>query len=124
MGNFSYSQRTGQLTGAEFGAQGYSGRGHGLNNPAAQSEPGVGPLPRGKYTIEPPHDDAKVGPIAMRLTPAPTNEMFGRGDFLIHGDNEQMNHTASEGCIVMAKDAREAIAAAVLAGDNQLEVTA
>jgi hypothetical protein len=83
-----------------------------------------GPLPRGSYTILPPHADPQVGPIAMHLVPAPGNEMFRRGDFLIHGDNPQMNHTASEGCIILAHDARVAIGAAVLAGDNQLEVTA
>jgi hypothetical protein len=112
------------MTGAGFEATGYSGNGEGLNNPAMQNAHAVGPLPQGSYTIQPPHADPKVGPIAMRLAPAPANEMFGRGDFLIHGDNAQANHTASEGCIVLAHDARVAIGAAVLAGDNQLEVTA
>jgi hypothetical protein len=123
--SFEYSQASGKMTGSDgLSAQGYSGNGAGLNNPAAQCEHAVGPLPQGTYTIGAPHADAVVGPIAMRLTPAPANEMFARGDFLIHGDNSAMNHTASEGCIIMPKIARLAIGAAVLAGDTQLTVTA
>jgi hypothetical protein len=122
--SFKYSQTTGRMTGENFEATGYSGNGEGLNNPAMQDVHAVGPLPQGSYTILAPHADPKVGPIAMGLAPAPGNEMFRRGDFLIHGDNPQMNHTASEGCIILPHDARVAIGAAVLAGDNQLEVTA
>jgi hypothetical protein len=84
----------------------------------------VGPLPQGTYTISPPHADSQVGPVAMRLTPAPTNEMFNRGDFLIHGDNHLMNHSASDGCIIMPLATRIKIGSYVLQGDNQLEVTA
>ncbi len=112
------------MTGVRFHAQGYSGNGEGLNNPAMQQVHGVGPLPQGIYTIHPPHDDVKVGPIAMRLVPESGNLMFGRGDFLIHGDNAHANFSASEGCIIMPHDARVAIGADVLAGDNQLQVTA
>jgi hypothetical protein len=122
--SFTYRQATGQLIGSAFGAQGYSGNGKGLNNPMMQTVHGVGPLPRGQYTIEEPHVDEKLGPIAMRLIPHPDNEMYGRGDFFIHGDNSQMNHTASEGCIVLNHESRVAVATAVLAGDNQLTVTA
>ena len=120
---FEYQQSTGQLTGTVT-AEGYSGNGAGLNNPAMQQVHAVGPLPQGTYTIQPPHADPKVGPIAMRLVPAPANDMFGRGDFLMHGDNAAMNHTASEGCIILPKAARIAIGAAVLAGDTQLSVVA
>ena len=123
--SFSYSQSTGQMTrDGELVATGYSGNGPGLNNAAAQMQKDVGPIPQGLYTIEPPHADPVVGPIAMRLDPAPGNEMYGRGDFLIHGDNAAMDHTASEGCIVLPRDARVAIGGAVLAGDDQLLVTA
>jgi hypothetical protein len=123
--SFQYQQSTGILThnGVEL-ASDYSGNGPGVNNDADQSVPNVGPIPQGVYTISPPHADAKVGPIAMCLTPAPTNEMFGRGDFLIHGDTAAMNHTASHGCIIMPKVTRVAIGTAVMAGDNQLTVVA
>lgn len=122
--SFTYRQSTGEMIGPDFNAQGYSGRGDGLNHPEAQDQHGIGPLPQGTYTIGAPHADEKVGPIAMRLTPAPGNTMFGRGDFLIHGDNAAMNHSASEGCIILPKAARIAIGGHVLAGDDQLTVVA
>jgi hypothetical protein len=121
---FQYSQTTGEFTqdGQPLGT-GYSGNGEGLNNAAMQQVHGVGPIPQGTYTIGPPHADAEVGPVAMALLPAAGNAMFNRGDFLIHGDNAALDHTASEGCIVLPHDVRVMIAAAVLAGDDQLTVT-
>lgn len=123
--SFVYSQSSGKMAhnGSDV-AVGYSGHAEGVNDPAMQEISNVGPIPQGHYTISPPHADEQVGPIAMRLTPAPGNLMFGRGDFLIHGDTISMNHTASHGCIILPHDARVQIGAAVLAGDNQLEVTA
>jgi hypothetical protein len=123
--SFQYQQSTGEFTSdGELLATGYSGNGAGLNNPAMQTQQGVGPIPQGAYTIQPTHDDAQVGPVAMCLVPAATNIMFGRADFLIHGDNADMDHTASEGCIILDHDTRVGISADVLAGNNQLTVTA
>lgn len=119
----TYSQSTGLFTGAGTSVTGYSGHGDGLNNPAMQNAHDTGPLPQGGYTIQPPHADHKVGPVAMRLVPSPSNEMFGRGDFLIHGDTAAQNHTASHGCIILPHDVRVKIGTAVLDGDNQLTVT-
>jgi hypothetical protein len=121
--SFQYQQSTGILThdGEELAA-GYSGHEDGVNNPAAQDQHGIGPIPQGVYTIEPPHADAQVGPVAMNLIPSPTNEMFGRGDFLIHGDTAAMDHTASHGCIIMPHNVRIEVGTAVVAGDNQLTV--
>lgn len=123
--SFEYSQSTGIMThdGAVIGL-GYSGNTRGLNNPSAQAEHAVGPLPQGHYTIQPPHVDEKVGPVAMWLEPNAENEMFGRGDFLIHGDNQSMNHTASDGCIILPHTVRTVIGGIVLGGDNQLTVVA
>lgn len=120
----TYSQRAGLFRINGWAAIGYSGHGAGLNNPKMQQVKDVGPIPQGVYTIEPPHADPVVGPVAMRLQPAEANEMFGRGDFLIHGDNAAMNQTASEGCIVLPHSARVEIGAAVLMGNTQLTVTA
>jgi hypothetical protein len=121
--SFEYQQSTGILKhdGEEM-ASGYSGNGSGVNNASMQEVHAFGPIPQGVYTIEPPHADAQVGPVAMNLIPSPTNEMFGRGDFLIHGDTAAMNHTASHGCIIMPHNVRVAIGTAVVAGDNQLTV--
>ena len=100
--------------------QGYSGHGEGLNNPSMCNVHDVGPLPQGKYSIGPAADNPHVGLFAMRLTPDPSNEMFGRAGFFLHGDNPQMNHTASDGCIILANPIRRDIAGS---GDNQLVVT-
>ena len=97
---------------------GYSGNGYGYNNPAAQVVKKVGPIPQGKYTIDPSCTDAQVGPCAMRLVPDPTNLMFGRSGFFIHGDNAAMNRTASEGCIVLSRTIRE-----LIAGSSDFDLT-
>lgn len=119
----TYSQSTGLFTGAGLTVTGYSGHGEGLDNASMQDVHDIGPLPQGVYTIQPPHADTKVGPVAMRLVPAASNDMHGRGDFLIHGDNAAQNHTASEGCIILPRDVRVKIGEAVLSGDDQLMVT-
>jgi len=120
---FQYQQSTGEFSkNGELVAYGYSGNGDGLNNPAMQIVKDVGPIPQGTYRIEQPHADPVVGPVAMRLTPYPTTEMYGRGDFLIHGDNAAMNQTASEGCIILPHDARVQIGEAVVNGDAVLTV--
>ncbi len=46
------------------------------------------------------------GPFTIHLSPDQSNAMFGRGGFLVHGDNAEVNHTASEGCIIMPRLAR------------------
>lgn len=124
MSNFTYSQSTGAfLYGDEHIGTGYSGHAEGLNNPALQSVHDIGPIPAGRYTIEPPIADEKVGPVAMHLVPYHANEMFGRGDCMIHGDNPKMDRSASHGCIVLNREARMRIGELVLAGINQLYVS-
>lgn len=120
---FTYSQTTGVMRrDSGWEANGYSGCGQGLNNPAMESVADVGPLPRGTYTISKPFDHPTKGPIVMRLAQDATNEMHGRDGFLIHGDNKQMNHSASEGCIILPRTAREFIGRVVGSGDNRLTV--
>jgi hypothetical protein len=101
---------------------GYSGNHAGLNNPAMCNVPDVGPLPTGTYQIGQPRDDREVGVYAMPLTPDPSNEMFGRSDFFIHGDliSAPGQHLASEGCIVLAREIRNIIGES---GDTSLVVT-
>jgi hypothetical protein len=120
---WSYTQGTGALShsGAHV-ATGYSGNTTGLNNPDEQDRIGVGPVPRGDYTIGLPHRPiGHLGPLALPLFPAPSNEMPGRCGFFIHGDNRKMNHTASNGCIILARTARQAI---IDSHDNKLVVVA
>jgi hypothetical protein len=51
-----------------------------------------GPLPQGFYFMDPHKHDAHM----VRLEPFPSNHMFGRGGFLIHGRGKIGSH----GCIV------------------------
>lgn len=88
----------------------YSGDGAGLNNPAMQDIPRVGPIPVGDYTIGPAFHHPWLGPNTMHLTPAAGNNMHNRSDFDLHGDNPAMDHTASEGCIVMEPKPRQRVA--------------
>lgn len=121
--SFLYTQRNGYLThDSLFLGAGYSGYAEDANVAQDESLKGLGPIPVGNYTIGAPHVSEQVGPVAMCLTPDADNEMFGRGDFLIHGDTAAANHTASHGCIIMPHDVRVKIAELVLAGDNRLQV--
>lgn len=120
-----YRQSTGLLShnGQPF-IVGYAGRGSGFNDPEMQNVSKIGPLPQGQYTIGLALQHAHLGSVVLALAPSKTNEMFGRDGFFIHGDNTQVNHTASEGCIVVTLTARIKINQAVIQGDNQLEVIA
>jgi len=120
---WNYAQKTGALThdGVHI-ANGYSGNTTGLNNPGMQDTVGVGPVPRGEYTIGSPHQPIDhLGRIALPLYPEPANNMLGRSGFFIHGDNSSMNHTASNGCIILGPAFRKAI---VDSGDTTLVVAA
>lgn len=115
-----YIQKTGELlhNGAHVGF-GYSGHGIGKNNPDMQNVKRVGPLPCGWYTIEKHVDTEDHGPFCLPLTPDAANEMFGRADFLMHGDKIGAPGTASEGCIIQAHDVRVDVERS---GDNRLQV--
>lgn len=122
---WTWTQTDGWLIapGGERFAQGYSGHGPGLNNPRMQSVHLVGPLPCGLYTIEAPIDTVEHGPYFLALTPDPANQMFGRGDFGIHGDEilHPGQHLASEGCIILLLYYRCGIS---LSPDHRLQVVA
>jgi Tlde1 domain len=114
-----YEQKTGRISRGSFAFVGYAGIGDGKNNPAAQEQHGVGPLPCGIYTIEAPVDTPTHGPFVLWLTPDPANPMYGRSAFGIHGDSISHPGLASEGCIIQSRDARNAI---WNSGDHQLLV--
>lgn len=111
---WEYEQPTGCLyladhqDGRALVARGYAGKGHGLNNPDAEQEIGLGPLPSGLWSIEPPIDHPRLGPVALRLSRAQIP--YGRSGFLIHGDNGRGDRSASNGCIILGRPIREFIA--------------
>lgn len=84
----------------------YSGHGEGLNNPAMESVHGVGRLPRGRYKIDVWHDEHHLGKCVAHLIPV-GHDAHGRTALFWHGDNAQMNHTASDGCVVSPYDVRD-----------------
>jgi Protein of unknown function (DUF2778) len=92
--------------GVEFTA--YSGHGEGLNNPALEAVHNIGPIPRGPWEVVEWLDNYEnKGSCVARLAPV-GHDAHGRSGFLCHGDNPEQNHTASDGCIVAAHDARQA----------------
>jgi hypothetical protein len=108
---WAYKQSTGELLDAEgvHVSTGYSGAPAGKNNPAMQDVPTVGPIPRGEYTIGSPFDSPTHGPFAMHLEADPTNEMFGRDGFLMHGDSVEHPGAASAGCVIKPRLTRERV---------------
>jgi hypothetical protein len=110
-----YEQATGRMFLVQDGARdligtGYSGsEAHGgKNNPHAQCEKDIGPIPRGIYTIGAPFTGPS--PFSLRLTPDSNNDMCGRDGFLIHGDSIAHPGTASHGCIILNRTERNLIA--------------
>jgi len=92
----------------------------GVNNPADESLKDIGPLPEGTYTFGEPVEHSKLGPFAIPLIPDPSNDMHGRGDFYCHGDTASLDHSASEGCIIMSRKTRDAMWSS---DDHTIQVT-
>ena len=118
---WTYAQKTGTLLqDGKPVATGYSGFDEGKNNPAMQAVHGVGPIPQGDWTIEgPPVNTAEHGPFVLTLSPSSGTNTFGRSGFLMHGDSINAPGTASRGCIIMARVARQQVWDS---GDRDLEV--
>lgn len=109
---WKYQQSTGNLTtpSGEVIGQGYSGFPPHVNDPIAEGLEGLGPIPVGEWTIGSFFDDpGGKGPIVTHLTPCVGTDTLGRDEFMIHGDNAQGNHTASHGCVILARPYRMAI---------------
>lgn len=124
---WQFVQRTGNLYhNGVFAWQGFAGNGAGLNNPAMENAPRIGPLPCGMYTVAAPYHHARLGPDTMNLEPDITNEMFGRSKFRVHGiseaDAKHGTKTSSEGCICKSP----AVARLQIwnSGDHRLQVIA
>lgn len=88
-------------------ATGYSGNNTYHNIPEAQAYKNEGPIPQGECNLTDVNNHK--GPNTITLSPDAANNMFGRDNFLIHGDNSSVNFTASQGCIILNPTARAAI---------------
>lgn len=107
-----YKQSTGELSrNGTVIANGYSGGGlRYMNQGSAEADSNHGPVPVGLYHIGLSFaDKGKYGSV-LSLTPT-GHDARGRSGFLIHGDSLNPNHQghASEGCIILPLDVREAI---------------
>jgi Protein of unknown function (DUF2778) len=105
----TYEQTSGKLlddNGKLIGI-GWAGHLQGRNNPAMENVEGVGPLPRGKYVVGNPIDHTHLGPLSFPLQPDPSNKMFGRSGFFIHGASQIHPALSSDGCIIQGLIARE-----------------
>lgn len=92
-----------------FLARGYAGTKHGRNNPAAQWEVGIGPIPRGRWLMGRPRDHARLGRYCIPLTPDLGTQVGNRAGFYIHGDSRRHPGDASRGCIILPLSVRELI---------------
>jgi type VI secretion system (T6SS) effector TldE1-like protein len=119
---WTYNSANGVLShdGRQVGV-GYSGHGPGVNNPAMQDVPNVGPIPQGRWEIGDAVDSPTLGPVAMPLTPNIGTETFGRGGFWCHGDAVEFAglQEASHGCIILPRSVRVEISSD---WDDDLEV--
>lgn len=116
----TYSQISGGISlDDENIGDGYSGFGSGLDNPSLEAEHDVGPIPRGKWHIDrwDDHHGTK-GPCVAVLSPV-DHDAHGRSAFLIHGDNPDVNHSASHGCIIASRPIRQQLRDS---GQTELEV--
>lgn len=101
-------------------SEGYSGKGDEKNKHDKQDVTDRGPIPVGKYTLNGgPFKHYKTGVYTIKLLPDPSNEMFGRDNFMIHGDSIKHPGEASKGCIVLPLDIRKKI---WQSGDHKIEV--
>lgn len=119
MKGFLYEQDTGTLSvrNGDFACPlfvGSAGRGDARNDPAREHERSIGPLPSGEYRMRVvPHSRFAAPAIALTQT---KGETYSRSGFYIHGG------TQSEGCILIQKRERDAIAALMAAGFDTLRV--
>lgn len=115
---WTYRQHDGELLhDGQFEGTGYSGTGIGRNRPEAEKIEATGPIPCGRYRINPAYQHPHLGPCVMNLDPEPGTDTFGRSLFRIHGDNAR--HDASHGCIILGPAIRHEIAASI---DRELTV--
>lgn len=126
---FTYCIRNGKLWhNSKLLTVGYSGKDtdnkddadDGKNDPSRTSERNVGAIPAGLWHIVgQPFDHPLRGKYCLRLEPDPKTETFGRDGFLCHGDSIKNPGTASHGCIILARNWRQAI---FESGDKELLV--
>jgi RHS repeat-associated protein len=91
---------------------GYSGAPGYKNEPSAMGIKDSGPLPPGIQAIgDGSYDSRKTGPATITLDQI-AGWSFDRDDFRFHGDSTRHPGSASNGCVVVGRRTRDAIAGA------------
>ncbi|QAR33411.1 DUF2778 domain-containing protein [Geovibrio thiophilus] len=86
---------------------GYAGINRGLNNPAMEQVPFVGPLPKGIYEITGHNSDIATYNILLEKIKVDSK----RDSFRIHGGKPEPDRTASQGCTILDLTTRKKILA-------------
>jgi hypothetical protein len=107
---FTYVQSSGAIRNEEgaFVGAGWAGNGTGKNNPDAEDQHDIGPLPCGLYSVGAWEEDhPHLGPIVAHLEQI-EGETFGRSGFYIHGPAVESTRYGQEskGCIVVPRTTR------------------
>jgi hypothetical protein len=90
------------------------------NRPQQTQAKNIGAIPTGTYYIVGVTDSKGVNTIV--LSQDPSNDMYGRDNFRIHGDNSSKN--ASQGCIILDANARTKITNAFNKWNNRGKIDA
>lgn len=97
----------------ELIGSGYSGQPPHVGVVADINLENKGPIPLGNYTVGAAFTHPLLGPLTMRLTPYPSNVMYGRSHFCIHGDSAAHPGYASDGCVILDHNLRQIVATAL-----------
>lgn len=108
---WTYEQRTGCLLRPDgsLAGIGYSGFGEHRNRPESEALPGLGPIPRGLYSIGDEEESSVTGKVVLRLTPI-GHDAHNRTALEMHGDSREHPGKASHGCIIQQRPQREEVA--------------
>lgn len=111
----AYFISTGEMTiDTKVIGRGYSGRSKGINDARMMFVRGLGPIPCGVWDMALPMVHPNLGPNSIGLEPRKGTDVGGRSGFYIHGDNPKTDMSASSGCIVLDKNSRGKVAAALI----------
>lgn len=103
-------------------ARGYAGAPGSINNPEHEGRRSAGPIPRGRWLLDAPANRPTTGPVSIGLEAQDPKTAQGRSAFYIHGDNAAGDGTASRGCIILDRRARQIISELYWAGWRTLDV--
>lgn len=128
---FQYDQRSGcfyladRQDGLTLIGRGYSGKGVGLNEPSFEDRVAEGPIPRGLWRVASSVTHQRLGPVCFPLAYGESGEEeipHNRSGFYIHGDNSRADFSASSGCIILPRSARDFIGGLQRSGVRTLRV--